>query len=139
MSVVGVTLAARTALAAALTTASLTCLAYDEWDGSGFLATIGAAEWDLGGPDQRRGIYAITFTVLVYQVVDGAASVSIAYQEAALEKIVDNLSDDPTLGGKVGNSETSGDARQSFYAVPGGLRYSIVEIPVRVMPFGNAA
>lgn len=140
MSVSGITSATRTALANAITTGGLTCLPYDEYDGrSGTTATLGAASWDLGGQDQRRGIHAITFTVLVYQLVGASASSSVAYQETALEQVINGLSADPTLAGKVADAAVTGEARQEFYSVAGGAKYSIVEVPVRVVPFSNAA
>lgn len=140
MSVAGVTSATRTALANAITTGGLTCLPYDEWDGrSGLTATLGAASWDLGGSDQRRGIYAITFTVLVYQSVGASASSSISYQETALEDVIDGLSADPTLGSKVAFASVEGEASQEFYSIAGGAKFSVVSVPVRVTPFSNAA
>lgn len=139
MAIAGTTSAARTALAAALTTAGVPCLAYDEWDlQSGCMATIGAATWELReGADQAYGFRSITFQVLVYQLIDGSASVSMAYQESALETILDGLGSDRTLGNKVPNSDVTGEASQSFYREPNGQTISVVSVPVTVMPFTN--
>lgn len=139
MSVQGVTAAVRTALAATLTDAAVTCLAYDEWDvSSGSLATVGAARWELAdGQDQRTGIRAIVFDVLVYQHVDGGSSQSVAYLETAVEKIMDGLANDRTLGGAVTYADFDGDAVPSFYRLPNGQVYAVTSIPVRVMPFSN--
>jgi hypothetical protein len=139
VSVQGVTLTVRTALAATLTDAAVTCLAYDEWDiSSGSLATVGSARWEMNdGDDQRTGIRAIVFDVFVYQVIDGGFSQSMAYMETAVEKIMDGLASDRTLGSKVAYADVSGDAVPSFNRIPNGQVYAVTTIPVRVMPFPN--
>lgn len=139
MAISGISLHVRTYLAAALTTAGVPCLAYDEWDVPlGSMAALGAAAWDLSdGQDQAYGVRSMTVHVLVYQLVDGGASQSIAYQEAALETILDGLGSDRTLGGKVVHSDVGGEAVQSFYREPNGQTISMVSVPVTVFPFAH--
>jgi len=135
----GITAAVRAALAAALTDAAVPCLAYDEWDmQSGSMAAVGAATWELAdGADQAYGFRAITLPVMVYQLVDGSASQSLAYQETAFETIVNGLGADRTLGGKVVHCDVEGEASTAYYREPSGQTISVVTVQVRVMPFSN--
>jgi hypothetical protein len=141
MSVIGVTLAARTALATAITTGGLTCRKYDTWDISeGNIATLGLAKWVLPEDiDQSYGFRVVTLPVLIYQVIDGGIDQSLGYQETNVENVIDGLAADRTLGGEVPNSGIVSDPVSSYYRVPNGQAYSVVSFDVAVMPFSNAA
>jgi len=140
VSVAGVTLAARTAIANAVTSGGLTCRKYDTADvGAGPLATVGAPEWEMvTGPDQRYGIRSVSFLLYVYQQITSDNEVVRGYQDTNFELLVDALGADRTLGGKVTNSDFEGDPGESFAKFPNGALYSIVSARVRVWPFPNA-
>lgn len=140
MAVDGIIAAVRTAVSAAVTAKGVTCRKYDSWTlSSGSLATLGAADIELAeGPDQSYGVRSVTLPVLIYQLVDGSAEKSMEYHEAAFSNVVDGLGADRTFGGKVAGSDITGDARQNYYREAGGRIVSIIEIPLRVMPFANA-
>jgi hypothetical protein len=101
MSVTGITLAARTALAAAITTGGLECRKYDTWDlDAGNIATIGLVRWGIRkGYDQRYGFQSLTLPVLVYQIIDGSIEQSLGYQESNVESVINGLAADRTLAG----------------------------------------
>lgn len=139
MSVQGITAAVRTALAAQVTAGGITCLAYDEWDvPAGSIATVGLVEWEVDEQrDQSYGIRAITATVIVYQLVDGSVRDSLAYHETSVERAIDGLGADRTLGCVVSNSEITESTPQVVFRNPGGQTMVTAAIKVRVMPFPN--
>lgn len=139
MSTAGVTQGARAAIATAVGASGLSCYQYDAWDipGDDF-CTIGAGEWVLSeGSDQRYGVRAIQLPVMLYSQVDGNAEQSLAYQELALHKIIDELGADRTLGGKVVSSDVDQPVQQYFLRNPNGQTYSVITIPLTVYPFSN--
>lgn len=137
--VTGVTETCRTALAGAITTAGIACRSYDAWDiGSGLIATLGAASWQLDQDyDQSYGIKSIVFPVLVYQLVDGNAEKSLEYMDANLEVVVNAIGQNRTLGGSVADSTVDGNADLEFFRESGGATYAVLTVPVRVFPFPN--
>jgi len=143
MSVRGVTNEARAALAAAITSGGLTCRKFDTWDiKAGNIATLGLARWLVSEQnDQSYGFRAIVLPVLVYQVVNGSIEANMVYQEQNLEKVIDGLAADRTLGGKVVSSGVDAeDVQQEFYRVQGsGIAYAVASVDVTIRPFANAA
>lgn len=138
--VTGQTLAARTALAAAITAGGLTCRKYDSWDiDAGNIATLGLARWGLREEfDQAYGFRSIVLPVLIYQIVDGGVDASLGYQETNVEKVINGLARDRTLGGKVATSSVAGqEATTEYYRIQGGGAYSIASFDVEVSPFPN--
>ena len=141
MSVSGITLAARTALAAAITTGGLTCRKFDTWDiTEGNIATLGLAKWTLPDDvDQSYGFRVVTLPVFIYQIIDGSIDQSLGYQETNVENVINGLAADRTLGRKVPMSSIVGDVVTEYYRVQGGGAYSVVSFDVAVMPFPNSA
>jgi hypothetical protein len=142
MSVEGVTHATRLAVSAAISANGLECLPYDEWDvPMGSMATLGALPtWELAeGYDQGMRIKAITFDVLVYQLVDNSIRESVAYGEQVFERALDAVGADPTCSHNVVNMTIAGVARSIYYRETGGQMVVVVEMPLRVEPHANAA
>lgn len=137
MSVSGVTLAARTALAAAITNGGLECRKYDTWDiDAGNIATLGLVRWGLSDQsDQAYGVRRVVLPVLVYQTIDGSIADSLGYQEANVESVLDGLGADRTLGGEVAWSEVGDDVTQSYYREANGQAFAIASFDVTVQPF----
>jgi hypothetical protein len=138
MSTAGVTQACRAGIAAAVTAEGVTCRKYDAWDvGSTSIATLGAATWDLRDTmDQEFGIRAITFPLYIYQIVDGSAEKSLEYQDINVQKVVDGLGKDRSLGGIVTNTEIDGLIESTFYRDTAAT-YVVTQINVTVYPFSN--
>lgn len=137
----GITATCRNALATAISNAGVSCQQYDGWDiSSTATARLGAAEWELDADtlDQRITLKSITFPVYIYQLVDGSADSSLAYQDTNLELVVNGIGADRTLGGLVADAQVTGSASGEFYRDTGSV-YSVVSVPVKVTPFGNAA
>lgn len=141
MSVAGVTSAVRSAIATVVGAAGLSCYTYDSWDiPADDFVTLGAADWSLReDADQRYGIREIRVPVLLYSLVDGNAEQSIADQETALESLLDALGASRTLGGKVAYSDIGDQVSQTYLRSPNGQTYSVVTVPLLVMPFPNKA
>jgi len=137
--VTGITLACRTALAAAITAGGLECRKYDTWDiDAGNIATLGLTRWGLPDDiDQAFGFRTVTLPVLIYQIVDASISDSLGYQETNVEDVVNGLARDRTLGGRVANSDVVSEASTDYYRVQGGPAYSIVAFDVRMTPFAS--
>jgi hypothetical protein len=131
----------RAAVATIVELSGLSCYQYDAWDiPADDFCTIGAAEWVLNeGSDQRYGVRAVTLPVMLYSQVDGNAEQSLAYQEAALHKIIDELGLTRTLGGRVAYSDVDQPVQQYFLRNPNGQTYSVITIPLTVYPFANRA
>lgn len=141
MSVLGITSAARTAIAAAITANGLTCRTYDTADvGAGPSAALGAPTWELvTGPDQKYGLQTITFPIFIYQTIGSSSDANLGYQDTNFETVVDALGDDRTLGGKFANSDVVGDPGEVFVRTASGALFSVVQVDLRVWPFPNAA
>ena len=141
MSTAGVTQAVRSAIATSVQASGLSCYQYDAWDiPADDFCTIGAGEWVLSeGSDQRYGVRAVTLPVMLYSQVDGDAEQSLAHQESALHKIIDELGLSRTLGGKVAFSDVDQPVQQYFMRSPNGQTYSVITIPLTVYPFANRA
>jgi len=140
MSVTGVHNAVRTAVSAAITSGGLTCRKYDTWDiRAGNIATLGLLEVGLSeGADQKYGARVVTVPVIVYQIVGNSIDASLAYQETNVEKAINGLGVDRTLGGLVAHSDIGSSPTQpSYYRAESGAAYSVVTFNVDVMPFSN--
>ncbi len=75
--------------------------------------------------------------MLVYQIIDGSVDVSLSYQEKNIEKVINGLGRDRTLGAKVAWSDASDEVTQSYYREPSGLAFSVASVDVAVQPFAN--
>lgn len=141
MSVAGVTKAARTAVAKAITKGGITCLPYDTWTlatGSG-VATLGALPaYDLTkNPDQSMRIRSITFDIISYQLVDANIAESVAYSESSFEKIVDAIGADITCEHHVVSMTVQEGVTTSLEREDSGVLVILTEIPLLVELHAN--
>ena len=130
---------ARTAIAAAVTAAGLTCHEYEGWDlpTTPPCATLTLDEGDTSESyDQRFGFRQLTFSLRVYQQLDGGAEQGLAYQDANLHLVLTALGADRTLGGKVTDTEV-GKMSTSYERRAGGSTFVVGEFKVMVQPFPN--
>lgn len=134
MTIVGVGHTIRTALAAQITDGGVNCLPYDTWT-----RNMGAAA-ALSVTTNRRfakyngnmALRSMSLGVLCYIIVSADVKASVRKGEEMVERVVEAIGGDTTLGYKVTEVEIDGESTADLYRDDNGQMLVVVELPVTI-------
>jgi len=138
---IGVTAAVRTALAAQITDAGVDCLPYDTWTRQmGNVATLSAnVTREFAIQNGQAHLRTIRLAVLVYTIVAGDVTASLQVGEAAIERVIDAIGSDTTLGSMVSEAMPEGPSTADMYRDENGQMLQVHEVPLAISVLPIAA
>lgn len=140
-TLIGVTAALRTALAAQITEGGVSCLPYDTWTRQmGSAAALSATtEREYAMFNGCAHLRTVRLGVLVYTLVAGDTRNSLALGEASVERVMEAIGADTTLGHYASGVEPNGPVSPTLYRDDNGQMLMMHEIPLSITVLPLAA